>query len=98
MKERGAESDHATVHRWGIKYTPVLEIEFRKRKRAVDKEGKTIDFLLTKNKVKLAVKRFLSKATGNKRVPEKITMDGSAADKSAFEGSNNENGTTIEVC
>ncbi len=73
MKERGIELDHATVQRWVVKYTPILEVEFRKRKkavgtswrmdetyikvkgkwrylyRAVDKDGKTIDFLLTKN-------------------------------------------------
>ncbi len=73
MEERGVELDHATIQRWVVKYTPILEVEFRKRKkavgtswrmdetyikvkgkwhylyRAVDKEGKTIDFLLTTN-------------------------------------------------
>jgi len=42
--------------------------------RAVDKEGKTIDFLLTTNRDKLAAKRFLLKAIGNNGGPEKITF------------------------
>jgi putative transposase len=44
--------------------------------RAVDKEGKSLDFLLTKHRDKLAAKRFLIKAIDNKGVPEKITIDG----------------------
>jgi putative transposase len=35
MKERGVEFDHATVQRWVVKYTPILETKFRKRKKAV---------------------------------------------------------------
>jgi transposase-like protein len=35
MEERGVELDHATVQRWVVKYTPILEVEFRKRKKAV---------------------------------------------------------------
>jgi putative transposase len=65
--------------------------------RAVDKEGKTIDFLLTKNRDKLAAKRFPIKAIGNNGVPEKITIDGSVANKSALEEYNSENGTSNEI-
>ena len=35
MEERGVELDHATVQRWVVKYTPILEVEFRKRKKTV---------------------------------------------------------------
>ena len=35
MRERGVEIDHATVQRWVVKYTPILEEEFRKRKKTV---------------------------------------------------------------
>lgn len=35
MRERGVEIDHATVQRWVVKYTPILEAEFRKRKKTV---------------------------------------------------------------
>jgi transposase-like protein len=65
--------------------------------RAVDKEGKSLDFLLTKHRDKLAAKRFLIKAIDNNGVPEKITIDGSVANKSALEEYNSENGTSIEI-
>jgi putative transposase len=49
--------------------------------RAVDKIGQTIDFLLTKERDERAAKRFLSKAIRRHGVPEKITIDGSAANR-----------------
>ena len=120
MEERGVELDHATVQRWVVKYTPLLETEFWKKKntvgtswrmdetyikvkgiwhylyRAVDKEGNTIDFLLSKKRDKKASKRFLVKAVNNNGIPEKITIDGSAANKAAIEEFNNDNGTAIK--
>ncbi|MDA7804022.1 IS6 family transposase, partial [Crocinitomix sp.] len=72
MKIRGVNVDHATIQRWVFKFSPLMETEFRKRKRpvgkswrmdetyikvkgewkylyrAVDKDGNTVDFLLTK--------------------------------------------------
>ena len=121
MKERGVELDHATVQRWVVKYTPILDEEFRKRKktvgtswrmdetyikvkgiwhylyRAVDKEGNTIDFLLTRKRDKKAAKGFLIKAINHNGFPVKITIDGSAANKAAIEEFNSDNDTTIEV-
>ncbi len=76
---------------------PIYEAKWHYLYRAVDKKGKTIDFLLTKNRDKLAAKRFLIKAIGNNGVPEKITIDGSAANKSVLEEYNNENGTSIQI-
>ena len=35
MEERGVELDHATINRWGIKYSPLLEETFHRRKRPV---------------------------------------------------------------
>ena len=35
MEERGVELDHATITRWVIKYSPLLEEAFHRRKRAV---------------------------------------------------------------
>jgi len=35
MEERGVEVDHSTIQRWVVKYTPLLETEIRKRKKAV---------------------------------------------------------------
>ena len=65
--------------------------------RAVDKDGQTIDFLLTKQRDERAAKRFLTKAIRRHGVPEKITIDGSAANKAAIESYNAEHGTAIEI-
>jgi putative transposase len=35
MEERGVELDHATIHRWVLKYSPQFEEEFYPRKRPV---------------------------------------------------------------
>ena len=35
MEERGVELDHATINRWVIKYSPLLEEAFHRRKRRV---------------------------------------------------------------
>jgi putative transposase len=53
--------------------------EWRYLYRAVDKQGQTIDFLLTQERDEQAAKRFLTKAIRRHGVPEKITIDGSAA-------------------
>jgi len=53
--------------------------------RAVDKEGDTIDFLLTAKRDKAAAMRFFEKAMRDNDVPEKIAMDKSGANKAAIE-------------
>ena len=35
MQERGVDVDHATLQRWIVKYTPMVEANFRKKKRTV---------------------------------------------------------------
>jgi putative transposase len=35
MEERGVEVDHSTLNRWVVKYVPLLDQQFRARKRAV---------------------------------------------------------------
>jgi transposase-like protein len=47
--------------------------------RAVDKQGQTVDFLLSKNRDQAAAVRFFKKAIGNNEAPKKITLDGSQA-------------------
>ncbi len=42
--------------------------------RAVDKEGKTVDFLLTVRRDNAAALRFFEKAMKASGVPEKVTM------------------------
>jgi putative transposase len=65
--------------------------------RAVDKDGKTIDFLLAEQRDEQAAKRFLTKAIRRHGVPETITIDGSAANEAAIKRYNVEHGTTIEI-
>jgi putative transposase len=65
--------------------------------RAVDKYGKTIDFLLTKQRDKKAARRFLNKAIGRHGVPDKITIDGSEANAAAIKSYNDDHGTSIEI-
>ena len=65
--------------------------------RAVDKTGQTIDFLLTEQRDEHAAKRFLTKAIRRHGVPEKITIDGSAANKAAIESYHEAHDTAIEI-
>jgi transposase-like protein len=121
MEERGVLLDHATIQRWVVKYSPLLEEAFHRRKRpvwtswrmdetyiqikgqwyylyrAVDKHGQTIDFLRTKQRDERAAKRFLTKAIRRHGVPEKITIDGSAANDAAIKSYNDEHGTAIVI-
>jgi putative transposase len=65
--------------------------------RAVDKQGQTIDFLLTEHRDQEAALRFLKKAIRRHGVPEKITIDGSEANEAAIKRYNEEHGTSIEI-
>ena len=100
--------DHASIRRWVYKFTPLIELTFRKRKksvgnswrldetyikvkgewmylyRAVDKEGNTVDFLLTRRRNKLPAHKFLLKAIRNNSCPKVINIDKSGANKEAI--------------
>lgn len=52
--------------------------------RAVDKEGQTIDFLLTPHRDRDAAEAFLRKAIRNQGLPEKITIDQSGSNTAAI--------------
>lgn len=65
--------------------------------RAVDKEGKTVDFLLTARRDKAAALRFFDKAMRASGVPEKVTMDKSGANKAAMDEINGRGETPILV-
>ena len=52
--------------------------------RAVDKGGRTIDFLLTAQRDESTARRFLTKAIRRHGVPETITIDGSEANAAAL--------------
>ena len=121
MQERGVEVDHSTLNRWVVKYVPLLDEQFRARKRpvgsswrmdetyvrikgvwkylyrAVDKEGATVDFLLTAKRDRKAALRFLRKAIGQNGKPEKITIDKSGANTAAIESYNKDHEAGIEI-
>ena len=54
-------------------------------------------FLLTEHRDEQAAKRFLTKAIRRHGVPEKMTMDGSAANEAAIKSYNQEHGTAIAI-
>ncbi len=58
--------------------------------RAVDKEGDTVDFLLTKKRDKKAALRFFRKAIRLNGIPEKVTIDKSGSNTAALEQLNKE--------
>ncbi len=64
--------------------------------RAVDKEGNTIDFLLTAKRDKKAALRFLNKAIGRNAKPGLINIDKSGANKAGITAYNKENTTRIK--
>ena len=112
---RGVKVDHATIQRWVFKFTPLVEQQFRKRKklvgkrwrldetyikvkgewrylyRAVDKEGNTVDFLLTKRRQRISAQKFLIKAIENNVNPELINIDKSGSNKAAIKLYNRRN-------
>jgi len=113
LKERGISIDHATINRWVIKYSPLLEKEFRKKHkrptglswrmdetyvknrgkwtylyRAVDKQGKTIDFLLSAKRNRKAALKFFKKAIRSNGSPHTVTIDKSGANNAALESLN----------
>ncbi len=56
--------------------------------RAVDKEGNTIDFMLSKKRDVTAAKHFLEKAIRFNGLPEKVTIDKSGANKAGLDAIN----------
>ena len=63
--------------------------------RAVDKEGQTVDFLLTPQRERAAAEAFLRKAIRHQGLPEKITIDQRGANTKAVEGYNRDHHTAI---
>lgn len=53
--------------------------------RVVDREGKTVDFLLSEKRDKPAARAFFEKAIGSNGLPEKVTMDKSGANKAGID-------------
>ena len=56
--------------------------------RAVDKEGNTVDFMLSQKRDEAAAKAFFAKSIGNNGLPKKITIDKSGANKAGVNAIN----------
>src|SRR6185369_315261 len=65
--------------------------------RAVDKEGLTIDFLLTPTRDRDAAGAFLCKAIRTQGLPEKITIDQSGSNTAAIKHYNRTRKTAIVI-
>src|SRR5665213_2544277 len=56
--------------------------------RSVDKEGDTVDFLLTAKRDQAAAQRFLARAIEGNGLPQTVTIDQSGANTAGIEGYN----------
>lgn len=65
--------------------------------RAVDKEGNTVDFLLTKRRQRISAQSFLIKAIENNGKPEIINIDKSGANTSAIKVYNKRSYSNIKI-
>jgi putative transposase len=65
--------------------------------RAVDRDGQTIDFLLTAHRDKRAARRFFKKAVRQHGLPTTVTIDKSGANTVALEALIEETEFTIEI-
>jgi transposase-like protein len=65
--------------------------------RAVDRDGQTIDFLLTAHRDKKAALRFFKKAVRQHGLPDKVTIDKSGANTAAIEALKEDTGHAIEI-
>ena len=65
--------------------------------RAVDKQGNTIDFLLTKRRMKGSAQKFLNKAIGNNGKPRIINIDKSGANTAGIKTWNKRGMTSKKI-
>ena len=56
--------------------------------RAVDKEGQTVDFMLSEKRDEPAARAFFEKAIGYNGLPEKVSIDKSGANKAGIDAIN----------
>ncbi|MBC6445468.1 MAG: IS6 family transposase [Alphaproteobacteria bacterium GM202ARS2] len=66
------ETHHKVKGRWMYQY------------RAVDKHGKTLDFMLSEQRDEAAAEAFFKQAVGNNGVPEKVVIDKSDANQAGL--------------
>jgi putative transposase len=65
--------------------------------RAIDKEGNTVDFLLTKRRQRMSAQKFFNKAIGNNGKPRVINIDKSGSNYSAIRVVNRRNNSVNKI-
>jgi len=65
--------------------------------RAVDKQGNTVDFLLTATRDRRAARRFFTRAVKNSRLPKIVNIDKSGANKAGIGEYNAKHGTKVVI-
>ena len=84
--------------RWRMDETYIkIKGQWKYLYRAVDRDGQTIDFLLTAHRDKKAARRFFKKALRQHGLPDKVTIDKSGAHTAAIEALKEETGHAIEI-
>jgi putative transposase len=80
-----------------MRHTSRLTATWKYLYRAVDKQGQTVDFLLTAKRDAAAARRFFEKAIRYNTVPDKVTMDKSGANQAALEQLNKQREMPITI-
>jgi putative transposase len=92
------EHKHAAGTSWRMDETYIrVNGAWKYLYRAIDKQGQTVDFLLTAKRDTAAARRFFEKAIRHNTVPDKVTMDKSSANQAALEQLNKERQVPIEI-
>jgi putative transposase len=87
-----------TGMRWRMVETYIkIKGEWKYLYRAVDKQGNTIDFLLTAKRDKKAARRFLNKAIGSNGKPSLINIDKSGANTAGIKQYNIDENKRIKI-
>jgi putative transposase len=85
-------------NRWRLDETYVkIKGEWRYLYRAFDKQGSTVDFLLTVKRDKKAARRFVNKAIASKSKPSLINTDKSRADTAGIKQYNIDENKRIKI-
>jgi putative transposase len=97
------KSKKRTGNRWRLDWSGIPETyikikgEWKYLYRALDKQGQTIDFLLTVKRDKKAARRFLNKAIGSNGKPSLINIDKSGANTAGIEQYNIDENKRIKI-
>ncbi len=85
-------------NRWRLDETYIkVKGQWKYHYRAVDKQGNTIDFLLTAKRDTKAARRFLNKAIGRNSKPGLINIDKSGANKAGIKQFNHDNNRRVKI-